>query len=104
MANVWGPGSLWNQLRERRFRKPRSLFDVRYWTPRELGEEFSRAVGRTTLAVDGYLTLNPHPAYLALLPRRYRALVRASEALRRLSGGLPWLSYAVDSLYVASRR
>jgi SAM-dependent methyltransferase len=104
MANVWGLRSLWNQLRERRFREPRTLFDVRYWGPRELEREFSRAVGRTELAVDGYLTLNPQPADLALLPRRYRAVVRTSEALRALSARIPALTYAADSLYVASRR
>ncbi len=104
MANAWGARSLWNQLRERRFREPRSLFDVRYWTPPELEREFSRAVGPTTLAVDGYLTLNPQPADLELLPRRYRALVRASEVLRALSARIPALTYAADSLYVASRR
>jgi SAM-dependent methyltransferase len=104
MANVWGLRSLWNQLRERRFREPRALFDVRYWSPRELEGAFSRAVGRTSLAADGYLTLNPQPADLQLLPGRYRAVVRASEALRRLSGRLPLLTYVADSLYVASRR
>lgn len=104
MANAWGLRSLWNQLRERRFREPRRLFDVRYWGPRELQGEFSRAVGRTALAADGYLTLNPQPADLELLPRRYRAVVRTSEALRRLSGRVPLLIYAADSLYVASRR
>jgi SAM-dependent methyltransferase len=104
MANVWGVRSLWNQLRERRFREPRSLFDVRYWSPRELEREFSRAVGTTSLSVDGYLTLNPQPADLELLPRRYRALVRTSEALRKLSERAPWLTYAADSLYVTSRR
>jgi SAM-dependent methyltransferase len=104
MANVWGLRSLWNQLRERRFREPRSLFDVRYWSPRELEREFSRAVGTTSLSVDGYLTLNPQPADLELLPRRYRALVRTSEALRRLSVRAPLLTYAADSLYVTSRR
>jgi len=104
MANVWGARSLWNQLRERRFREPRALFDVRYWSPGELEHEFSRAVGTTSLSVDGYLTLNPQPADLELLPRRYRALVRASEALRRLSRRLPWMTYAADSLYVSSRR
>jgi SAM-dependent methyltransferase len=104
MANVWGLRSLWNQLRERRFREPRTLFDVRYWGPRELEGAFSRAVGRSALVADGYLTLNPQPADLDLLPRRYRAVVRMSEALRRLSGRVPLLTYAADSLYVASRR
>src|SRR4051812_45764555 len=35
LANVWGARSLFNQLRERRFREPRHLFDVRYWRPGE---------------------------------------------------------------------
>jgi SAM-dependent methyltransferase len=104
MANVWGARSLWNQLHERRFREPRSLFDVRYWGPRELERELARAVGPTTIAADGYLTLNAQPADADLLPRRYRALVRASEALRRLSERVPWLTYAADSLYATSRR
>ena len=104
MANVWGARSLWNQLRERRFREPRTLFDVRYWGPRELEQAFARSVGRSSLAVDGYLTLNPQPADLDLLPRRYRALVQTSEALRRLSARVPLLTYAADSLYVSSRR
>jgi SAM-dependent methyltransferase len=104
MANVWGARSLWNQLRERRFREPRSLFDVRYWSPGELEREFTRAVGPTQLAVDGFLTLNPQPADLPLLPRRYRALVRASEAYRRASARLPFLTSVADSIYVSSTR
>lgn len=104
MANVWGARSLFNQLRERRFREPRTMFDVRYWSPRELEEAFTRAVGPTSLSVDGFLTLNPQPADLPLLPRRYRALVRGSEALRRLSGRLPFLVNAADSVYVAARK
>ncbi|MDQ5822419.1 MAG: methyltransferase domain-containing protein [Actinomycetota bacterium] len=104
MANVWGVRSLFNQLRERRFREPRTMFDVRYWSPRELEDAFTHAVGPTSLSVDGFLTLNPQPADLPLLPRRYRALVRGSEALRRLSGRLPFLVNAADSVYVAARK
>ena len=104
MANVWGLRSLFNQARERRFREPRTLFDVRYWSPGELRRAFERAVGPSELAVDGFGTLNPQPADLALLPRRYRALVHGSEALRRLSGRVRPLTYAADSLYVRSSR
>ncbi len=104
MANVWGPRSLWNQLRERRFREPRTLFDVRYWSASELEREFDQAVGETELSVDGFLTLNPQPADLALLPRRYRVLVRTSEAYRKLSRRLPFLVRVADSIYVSSRR
>ena len=91
MANVWGLRSLFNQLRERRFREPRTLFDVRYWSPRELRRELDRAVGPTELSVDGFLTLNPQPADLPLLPRRYRALVRLSETYRKASRRFPRL-------------
>lgn len=104
IANVYGARSLWNQLRERRFREPRRLFDVRYWSPGELRGELSRRVGSTTLEADGFFTLNAQPADLELLPRRYRLVVRTSEALRRTSGYLPPLRYVADSLYAASRR
>jgi SAM-dependent methyltransferase len=104
MANVWGARSLANQVRERRFREPRTLFDVRYWSTRELGAELKRAVGPTELSVDGFLTLNPQPTDLPLLPRRYRALVRLSEAYRAASRRLPFLVHMADSVYALSRR
>jgi SAM-dependent methyltransferase len=104
LANVWGARSLFNQARERRFREPRTLFDVRYWGPRELRDELSRRVGPTELRVDGFFTLNPQPTDLALLPRRHRAVVRTSEALRRVAARVPPLTYAADSLYALSRR
>jgi SAM-dependent methyltransferase/uncharacterized protein YbaR (Trm112 family) len=103
MANVYGVRSLWNQLRERRFREPRRLFDIRYWSPRELKRELSDRIGPTTLEVDGFFTLNPQVTDLELLPRRFRVVVRASETLRRASGRLPPLRYAADSLYAVSR-
>jgi SAM-dependent methyltransferase len=104
MANVYGARSLWNQARERRFREPRTLFDVRYWSPRELRGELTRRVGPTELFADGFLTLNPQPTDLALLPRRYRAVVRASEALRSISDHAKPLVCAADSLYARSTR
>jgi SAM-dependent methyltransferase len=104
LANVWGARSLVNQARERRFREPRTLFDVRYWGPRELRSELASRIGPTDLLVDGFFTLNPQPTDLALLPRRYRAVVRTSEALRRAAERVPPLTYAADSLYALSRR
>jgi SAM-dependent methyltransferase len=103
MANVWGARSLWNQLRERRFREPRDLFDVHYWGPEELRGELTRRVGPTEIAADGFFTLNPQMTDLELFPRRYRAVVRTSEALRRASERVRPLRYAADSLYALSR-
>jgi SAM-dependent methyltransferase len=104
MANLYGARSLWNQARERRFREPRTLFDVRYWGPRELQHELSRRVGPTELSVDGFFTLNAQPTDLALLPARYRAVVRTSEALRRVSEKVRPLTLVADSVYARSRR
>ena len=104
MANVYGARSLWNQARERRWREPRTLFDVRYWGPRELERELERRVGPTSLSVDGFFTLNPQPTDLALLPARYRAVVHTSEALRRVAGAVHPLTYVADSVYARSRR
>jgi SAM-dependent methyltransferase len=104
MANVWGARSLWNQLRERRFREPRELFDVRYWGPRELRGELERRIGPTEIVADGFFTLNPQMTDLGLFPWRYRAVVRTSEALRRASEHVRPLRYAADSLYARSRR
>jgi SAM-dependent methyltransferase/uncharacterized protein YbaR (Trm112 family) len=104
LANVWGARSLWNQLRERRFREPRRLFDIRYWSPRELERELERTIGPTRVFVDGFLTLNPQPADLPLLPRHYRAVVRVSEALRKASERVRPLTYVADSLYASSTR
>jgi SAM-dependent methyltransferase len=104
MANLYGAKSLWNQARERRFREPRTLFDVRYWGPRELRDELERRVGPTWLSVDGFFTLNPQPTDLALLPARYRAVVHTSEALRRVSDVVTPLTYVADSVYARSRR
>jgi SAM-dependent methyltransferase len=103
-ANAWGVRSLVNQLRERRFREPRRLFDVRYWRPRELREELERRIGPTRLIADGFFTLNPQPADLPLLLRRHRAVVHASEALRRLSGRVPLLVNVADSVYAIVQR
>ena len=75
--------SLANQARERRFREPRTLFDVRYWSPGELRDAFARAVGPTEIAVDGFLTLNPQPADLA------PAAAPLPRARPRLGGAAP---------------
>ena len=51
-------------------------------------------------AADGFFTLNARPTDLGLLPRRSRAVVRASELLRRVRP----LRVVADSVWVESRR
>ena len=104
MANAFGPRNLYRQLLRLRFREPRGLFGVRYWTPEELRTAFSDAIGPARLSVDGFFGLNAQRSDLGLLPLRYRPVVRASELLRRASGRLPALRSLADSLYVESIR
>ncbi len=92
MANVYGPRNLLNLALGRR---PRNPFDVLYRRPSELERSFGR-IGEVSLSPQGFLTLNAQGADLDLLPRRARAVVRTSEALRRL--GAP--AHVADSVWV----
>jgi len=102
MPNKFGMRCLYHQAR-RGFREERD-FEVRYWRPSELLAAFDSAIGPSEVSVDGFFSLNVQPNDLHLLPARYRAVVHASEALRRLSGMIPLLVKAADSLYVSARR
>src|SRR5262249_52543680 len=97
MAARFGLLSMMQQAR-RRFRDPRG-FEVRYWKPSEIAAAFRSLIGPTTLSVDGFLTLNPQPTDLDLLPFAFRQIVRGSEMLRALSNRIPALLEVADSIY-----
>jgi SAM-dependent methyltransferase/uncharacterized protein YbaR (Trm112 family) len=100
MPNAYGVRCLYHQAR-RGFREARD-FEVRYWTARELLSTFRAAVGPARISVDGYFSLNAQSSDVRLLPRRYRALVHASESLRRASEVFLPLAHVADSLYVTA--
>jgi SAM-dependent methyltransferase/uncharacterized protein YbaR (Trm112 family) len=100
MPNAFGIRCLYHQMR-RRFREARD-FEVRYWTPRQLRSTFGANVGPSRLAVDGFFSLNAQFSDLRFLPRKYQALVRVSESLRRASLRISALGCVADSLYVSS--
>lgn len=100
MPNTFGIRCLYHQAR-RAFREAEG-FEVRYWRPRQLTSTFASVFGSARLSVDGYFSLNPQMSDLRLLPRKYRALVRLSHALREMTGNFPPLAYMADSLYVSS--
>jgi SAM-dependent methyltransferase len=104
MANLLGLRNLALQARRRRFREPTEASGVRYWTPRELVEGFSAAIGPTRLSADAFLSLNAQRSDLPLMPRRYRALISASLMLTRASAVVPGLRYLADSVWLESRR
>jgi SAM-dependent methyltransferase len=101
MANAFGIRSAYNFTR-RGFREG-DAFEVRYWSPRDLRRTFGR-IGRVRLSVDGFFTLNPRIEDLDLLSPRARAVVRASEGLRRLSTVVTPLRLVADSLWVEARK
>ena len=80
MPNAFGVRNLY-QLARRRFHEGRH-FEVRYWRPGELRRVFGR-IGSSELSTDGFFTLNPQKRDLDLLPPKFRALVRVSEAMKR---------------------
>jgi hypothetical protein len=98
MPNCFGIRCLYHQAR-RGFREGND-FDVRYWTPWELVSTFRAIFGSAHIFVDGFFSLNPQISDVSLLPWKYRAVVYASEALRKISGILSPLTYVADSLYV----
>jgi SAM-dependent methyltransferase/uncharacterized protein YbaR (Trm112 family) len=98
MPNVLGMRCLYHQVR-RRFREARD-FEVRYWTLPALKLEFGKHFCSAQVLVDGFFSLNPQISDVRLMPWRYRALIYASEGLRRMSGAIPALKYAADSVYV----
>lgn len=102
MPNVFGVRCLYHQLR-RGFREARD-FEVRYWRPSELISALTDRIGPSELSVDGYFSLNVQPTDLHMLLLRYRAVVHASEALRRISNVVPGLANLADSLYIESQR
>jgi SAM-dependent methyltransferase len=97
MPNWMGIRCLYHQAR-RGFRAERD-FEVRYWGLAELRQAFG-VLGSVGLSVDGFFGLGIQAADLDLLPLRYRAIVHASEALRRLARHMPLLVYVADSVYV----
>ena len=100
MPNTFGLRCLYHQA-WRGFREAQD-FEVRYWRPRQLISTFASVFGSARLSVDGYFSLNPQMSDLRLLPKKYRALVRLSHTLCKMSENLPPLVYLADSLYVSS--
>lgn len=102
MANAYGLRSLLVQA-GRRFRPP-ERFEVRYWSPTTLLSWFERRVGASRMSVDGFFGLGVRPEDRDLLPRRYRAVVAASDLLRGLVPRFPFLGRGADSVFVHSER
>jgi hypothetical protein len=97
MPNKFGLRSIYHQLRQ--LGVPERQFDVRYWSPKELLSVFTEAIGPSHLSIDGFFGLGMQASDLESFLPAHRALVRASEWLRKYE----LLAPVADSLYVHSR-
>jgi SAM-dependent methyltransferase/uncharacterized protein YbaR (Trm112 family) len=88
----------------RRDSREAQRFDVRYYTPTELLNTFQRAIGPSTLSVDGFFGLGIQRSGAGLMPLRYKIVIYASEILRRCSQAVPFLRRVADSLYIESKK
>jgi ubiquinone/menaquinone biosynthesis C-methylase UbiE len=102
MPTVLGMRCLYHQAR-RRFREARD-FEVRYWSIPALRQLFTEHVGPTTFSVDCFFGIGLQAADRQWMPPSLRAVIHASELLRKTSRALPGLCYVADSVYVESTR
>ena len=77
-------------------------FEVRYWFPGELLSAFRQELGPTE--VECFFSLNPQISGILFLLWKYRAVVHASETLRKTTRILPPVMYCADSLYLRTTK
>lgn len=99
MSNVFGLHNIFNQIIHA---SNKSIFAVRYWTPRELKRSFEILIGPTSVFAQGFFTTNAQMRDIELLPLKYRWVVRISDFLSSLSNRFRPLVVLADSLYIKS--
>jgi ubiquinone/menaquinone biosynthesis C-methylase UbiE/uncharacterized protein YbaR (Trm112 family) len=102
MPSRVGVRCLYQQAR-RGFRKARG-FEVRYWSSARLRRVFEHHIGPSSLSVDCYFGIGLQYSDLKYMPSHLKAIVRASEMLRRWSERFAPLRFVADSWYVRSMR
>ncbi len=101
MPNKYGVRQ-YQQYRRRGFTEGEG-FEVRYWTPAELMKTFEDKLGETHMTTDCYFGLGIQRSDVDLLPLKYKAVVYASEILRKVSGVISPLMKVADSVYLESK-
>ncbi len=100
MANILGLNNTITRAR-RLFRAPIE-FEARYWMPSELVETFRNHIGPTSLEPDCFFSLNAQAADLDLMEPHARAVVQASELLKKVAAHARPLGLFADSVYLTS--
>lgn len=91
----------YQQHRRRGFTEGKD-FEVRYWKPSELMRTFSEYIGSTQMITDCYFGLGVQVSDIDLMPLKYKAVIAASETLRKLSTVVRPLMKLADSVYLRS--
>ena len=102
MPNRLGIRCLYHQAR-RGFAQPND-FEVRYWSLRELRRIFTENIGPTKLSVDCFFGIGLQASDSKLMSPSKRAVIQASEILRKASRPFPVLRTIADSVYIQSCR
>jgi hypothetical protein len=103
LANLLGVRQLYNQVRDM-WRREQNPFRVRRWTPGEMLVTFKELVGPARLSADGFFSLNAQVSDMDLLRPLPRAVVRTSQALKRVTQHIPSLALVADSLFIEATR
>jgi SAM-dependent methyltransferase len=98
MPTRYGVRCLYHQIK-RGFREPRG-FEVRYWAFPELRQMFEEAGCDARFSVDCYFGIGIQHADMALMGPVGKAVVWASESLKRASHLVPALTRLADSVFV----
>jgi SAM-dependent methyltransferase/uncharacterized protein YbaR (Trm112 family) len=101
LPNKFGIRSFYHQIRQMH---ASSMFQVRYWSPKELLRTFNGLIGPSELSVDGFFGLGIQPSDIKIIPWHLKPIIIASETMRKLSHAVPPLTNLADSLYVTSTR
>lgn len=102
MANLLGVRSLYHLMR-RKFR-PATNFDVRYWSPWKLIALFNQHIGKTSIYVDGFFSVNLQSTDLDLMPARIQLIAKVSNVLKATANAFHPLTWIADSLMINSRK
>jgi SAM-dependent methyltransferase/uncharacterized protein YbaR (Trm112 family) len=102
MPTRYGVRCMYHQAR-RRFREATG-FEVRYWSWPQLRALFTEAVGETRFEVDGFFGIGLQGADRPLMTPALRAVLTASETLKRVSAVVPILQRVADSVFVEAVR
>jgi ubiquinone/menaquinone biosynthesis C-methylase UbiE/uncharacterized protein YbaR (Trm112 family) len=101
MANKYGLRSFQHQMK-RKFRDPKD-FEVRYWTPKQLGEMYRRNYSSIELVPECYFGLGWLEEDRSFLNFRNRVILTMSKIALRLANAFPYMATFADSIFVVAK-